>query len=289
MSNAFTDNPFTNAAPANAAPSEAGRLLTSGTGIDPTDVDPVDVEIVLPVYNEERALPISVPRLHEFLSAEATFSWRLAIADNASTDDTEQIGRRLAQSLPGVGYLRLEQKGRGRALKAAWGAGNARVLAYMDVDLSTGLPALVPLVAPLLAGHSELAIGSRLVPGARVQRSFRRALISLSYNLILRAALRALFSDAQCGFKAIRADAAQALLPEIMDNGWFFDTELLVTAQRRGMRIHEVAVDWVEDPDSRVRIVPTTFGDLRGVLRLLRDGGAGHEPVHHPTHSPSFP
>lgn len=248
-----------------------------------------DVEIVLPVYNEERVLADSVRCLHEVLSTEARFSWQLTIADNASTDATERIGRELEQSLPGVSYVRLEQKGRGRALKAAWGAGNARVLAYMDIDLSTGLQALAPLVAPLLAGHSELAIGSRLVPGARVQRSFRRALISLSYNLILRTALRALFSDAQCGFKAIRADAAATLLPEIKDDGWFFDTELLVTAQRRGMRIDEVAVDWVEDPDSRVRIVPTALADLRGVLRLLRGGRGARQRARPQAHSPSFP
>jgi glycosyltransferase involved in cell wall biosynthesis len=279
MSKAFTDNPLRI-----ATPPEASRVLASGTG-----TDPVDVEIVLPVYNEERALPASVPLLHAFLNAEAAFSWRLTIADNASTDDTSAIGRRLAQSLPGVSYLRLEQKGRGRALKAAWGAGNARVLAYMDVDLATGLQALTPLVTPLLARDSELAIGSRLVSGARVQRSFRRALISLSYNLILRTALRALFSDAQCGFKAIRADVAAALLPEISDNDWFFDTELLVTAQRRGLRIHEVAVDWVEDPDSRVRVVPTALADLRGVLRLLRGGRGARQRARPQAHSPSFP
>jgi glycosyltransferase involved in cell wall biosynthesis len=279
MSNGFTDNPLTI-----ATLPEASRMLASSAGIDPADV-----EVVLPVYNEERALPVSLPRLHEFLSTEATFSWRVTIADNASSDNTEQVGRALAESLPGVSYMRLEQKGRGQALKAAWAAGNARVLAYMDVDLSTDLRALAPLVAPLLAGHSELAIGSRLLPGASVERSFRRALVSLGYNLILRAVLRALFSDAQCGFKAIRAEAAAALLPEIVDDGWFFDTELLITAQRQGMRIHEVAVDWIEDPDSRVRIVPTALGDLRGVLRLLRGGRGARQRARPQAHSPSFP
>jgi hypothetical protein len=139
----------------------------------------------------------------------------------------------------------------------------------MDVDLSTDLAALLPLVAPVLAGHSELAIGTRLGRGARVKRSFKRELISRSYNRLLRIALRARFSDAQCGFKAVRADVARELLPQVRDEEWFFDTELLVLAQRRGLRIHEVAVDWVEDGDSRVRIVPTALADLRGVARML--------------------
>ncbi len=138
----------------------------------------------------------------------------------------------------------------------------------MDVDLSTDLQALLPLVAPLLSGHSDVAIGSRLAHGARVVRGMKREIISRSYNLILRTALRARFSDAQCGFKAVRAEALHDLLHDVRDDGWFFDTELLVLAQRRGMRIHEVPVDWVDDPDSRVAIVRTAVDDLKGVARL---------------------
>ena len=191
------------------------------------------------------------------------------IADNASTDATPAIAARLADTLPGVELLRLERKGRGRALRAAWATSDARVAAYMDVDLSTDLRGLLPLVAPLLSGHSDLAIGTRLAHGARVVRGPKRELISRSYNSILHAVLRARFSDAQCGFKAARTDALGAgLLDEVRDDGWFFDTELLVLAQRRGLRIHEVPVDWVDDPDSRVRIVRTALDDLRGVARL---------------------
>jgi putative flippase GtrA len=174
--------------------------------------------------------------------------------------------------LRGVRVLRLAERGRGRALRAAWSASDARVVAYMDVDLSTDLRALLPLLAPLLSGHSELAIGTRLVRSARVVRGPERELISRSYNRLLRLALRARFSDAQCGFKAARTDAVRPLLDEVRDDGWFFDTELLVLAQRRGLRIHEVPVDWVDDPDSRVRIVATAIGDLRGVARLLAAG-----------------
>src|SRR6201999_725933 len=168
--------------------------------------------------------------------------------------------------------LRLEEKGRGRALRAAWSASPARVLAYMDVDLSTDLRALLPLVAPLLSGHSDLAIGTRLANGARVVRGPKRELISRGYNRLLHMALRARFSDAQCGFKAVRREALAGLLGDVRDDGWFFDTELLVLAQRRGLRIHEVPVDWVDDPDSRVHIVSTALTALRGVARLLAGG-----------------
>ena len=229
----------------------------------------VDVEIVVPVYNEEAALERSVRRLYRFLQAEFPFSWRIVIADNASTDATPGIAGRLAASLPGIELLRLERKGRGRALRAAWATSGARVVAYMDVDLSTDLRALLPLVAPLLSGHSDLAIGTRLAHGARVVRGPKRELISRAYNSILHAVLRARFSDAQCGFKAARTDALGAgLLATVRDDGWFFDTELLVLAQRRGLRIHEVPVDWVDDPDSRVHILRTALDDLRGVARL---------------------
>jgi putative flippase GtrA len=144
----------------------------------------------------------------------------------------------------------------------------------MDVDLSTDLAALLPLVAPLLSGHSDVAIGSRLAATARVVRGPKRELISRSYNLLLRTALRARFSDAQCGFKAMRIEAARVLLPRIEDTGWFFDTELLVLAERSGMRIAEVPVDWVDDPDSRVDILATALADLRGIARLVRTGQA---------------
>jgi putative flippase GtrA len=229
---------------------------------------PPDVEIVVPVYDEQAALEDSIRRLHAFLDAGFPFTWRIVVADNASTDATPRIAAALAAQLHGVSHLRLEAKGRGRALRAAWSASGARVVAYMDVDLSTDLRALLPLVAPLLSGHSDVAIGTRLAHGAHVVRGAKRELISRSYNSILHAALRARFSDAQCGFKALTARAARTLLPAVRDEGWFFDTELLVLAQRRGLRIHEVPVDWVDDPDSRVDIARTAWEDLKGVARL---------------------
>jgi putative flippase GtrA len=188
----------------------------------------------------------------------------------------------LATELSGVRIVRLEQSGRGRALKKVWSESTADVLAYMDVDLSTNLNALLPLVAPLFAGHSDVAIGTRLSRGSRVVRRPKREFISRSYNLMLRATLSAHFSDAQCGFKAIRADVARELLPLIQDTSWFFDTELLVLAEKAGLRIHEVPVDWVDDLDSRVAIAKTVGEDLRGIARLMRDLGRGRidlEPV----------
>src|SRR6266545_6817022 len=229
------------------------------------------VEVVIPVHDEELDLGPSVCRLHEYLSGSFPFSFRITIADNASTDATWPLARRLAGELEHVDAVHLDAKGRGRALREVWSGSPAAVLAYMDVDLSTGLEALLPLVAPLVSGHSDLAIGSRLSRGARVVRGPKRELISRCYNLLLHATLGSRFSDAQCGFKAIRADAARRLLPRVRDDGWFFDTELLVLAERSGLRIHEVPVDWVDDPDSRVDLLATAVADLRGIARLGRD------------------
>ena len=230
---------------------------------------PLELEVVVPVYNEERTLALSIRRLHRYLSSSVPLRWRILIADNASSDATPEIAASLTVALSNVSMIRLEQKGRGLALRSAWSSSTARVLAYMDVDLSTDLRALLPLVSPLLTGHSEVAIGTRLAHGSRITRSPKREFISRAYNQLLRASLRAHFSDAQCGFKAVRADVLPELLAAVDDNGWFFDTELLIAAQRRGMRIHEVAVDWIDDPDSRVDIVDTALADLRGVARLL--------------------
>ncbi|MBE3200879.1 glycosyltransferase [Frankia sp. CH37] len=237
------------------------------------------LDLVVPVYNEERDLAPSVRRLHTYLSATFPYPFRITIADNASTDTTLATAHGLAAELPGVAVTHLDAKGRGRALRTVWAASDAAVLAYCDVDLSTDLAALLPLLAPLLSGHSELAIGSRLARGSRVVRGPKREVISRCYNLLLRATLRVHFTDAQCGFKAIRADVAAALLPHVADNGWFFDTELLVLAERCGMRIHETTVDWIDDPDSRVDIVSTALADLRGIRRIRREIARGTVPL----------
>jgi glycosyltransferase involved in cell wall biosynthesis/putative flippase GtrA len=237
------------------------------------------LDIAIPVYNEERDLAGSVRRLHDYLVSEVPYLSRITIVDNASTDATLAVAESLADDLADVEVIHLDQKGRGGALYTAWMASEADVVAYMDVDLSTELSALMPLVAPLISGHSDVAIGSRLAASSRVVRGPKREFVSRSYNLILRSMLGAKFSDAQCGFKAVRADVARQLLPHVADTGWFFDTELLVIAERAGLRIHEVPVDWVDDPDSRVDIVHTAIKDLKGCWRVGRALASGALPV----------
>lgn len=226
------------------------------------------IDLVIPVHNEEKGLEESVRHLDGYLRA-LPYSTTITIADNASTDGTWEIAERLAAEITRVHAIHLDQKGRGRALKAAWSTSRAEVVGYMDVDLSTDLRALPPLLAPLLSGHSDVAIGSRLARGSRIERGPKRDFLSKAYNLLLRGVLSAEFTDAQCGFKAIRRDVAEKLLPLIEDDSWFFDTELLVLASEAGLRVHEVPVDWVDDPDSRVDIVATIKEDLSGIGRLL--------------------
>lgn len=234
------------------------------------DVWAPTVDVVIPVHDEQEVLGPSVRLLHSYLTDCFPFSWRITIVDNASGDRTWSEAERLVAELGGVAALHLDRKGRGLALRTAWVRSDAAVVAYMDVDLSTRLDALLPLVAPLVSGHSDLAIGSRLAPGANVARGPRRELISRSYNTILRTVFASKVHDAQCGFKAVRADVARRLVPEIRDDGWFFDTELLLLADHNGLRVHELAVDWVDDPDSSVDVVGTALGDLAGTIRMAR-------------------
>jgi len=227
------------------------------------------VEIAIPVYNEEGVLESSIRRLRDYLDESFPFTASVVIVDNASTDGTWKVASELCDELGGVHAIHLEQKGKGRAVRTAWASSHSPIVAYMDADLSTGLDGLLPLVATLLSGHSQLAIGTRTARGSRVLRGAKREFISRTYNLILRIALHCRFSDAQCGFKAMRKDASDPLLSQVEDDAWFFDTELLVRAERNGLRIHEVPVDWIDDPDSRVNIGGTMWQDIRGVWRMV--------------------
>ena len=202
-----------------------------------------DVEIVIPAYDEETALEASIRRLHRYLTDHFPLTWTVTIVDNASRDQTWGIACRMTNQLAGVRAVHLTRRDAVGRCGPSGQPARPAVVAYMDVDLSTDLDALLPLVAPLLSGHSDIAIGSRLAPGARVVRGPKREIISRTYNLVLKAVLHNGFSDAQCGFKAVRGDVAQALLPLVTDDGWFFDTELLVLAEHNGLRIHEVPVD----------------------------------------------
>ncbi|MFD8150948.1 glycosyltransferase [Streptomyces sp. NPDC059720] len=283
LTTAPTDRPTTAPAghPATAAtgrPAPEPSALPRRAPLPARHPEPV-LDVVVPVYNEEDDLERCVRRLHAHLVETFPYPFRITVADNASTDGTPRIAARLAAELPGTHWIRLAEKGRGRALHTAWSRSRAPVLAYLDVDLSTDLAALLPLVAPLISGHSDIAIGTRLARGARVVRGPKREIISRCYNGLLRGTLAVGFSDAQCGFKAVRRDVAERLLPLVEDREWFFDTELLVLAERAGLRIHEVPVDWVDDPDSRVHIVSTALADLRGVARVGRALACGRLPL----------
>ncbi|HLX86918.1 MAG TPA: dolichyl-phosphate beta-glucosyltransferase [Acidimicrobiales bacterium] len=227
------------------------------------------LDVVVPIYNEAHVLASSIHRLRAYLDKSFPFPAVITIVDNGSDDGSSTVGTELAATVPGVRLVRLAVKGRGHALRAAWSRSEAAVVAYMDVDLSTSLDALAPMVEPLVFGEADIAIGSRLALGSSVVRSRKRDVVSRAYNGLLKIVLRSRVSDAQCGFKAASADVARNILPAIHDNDWFFDTEMLILAQRSGLRIHEVPVEWVEDPDSRVKIIRTAWNDLMGIVRLL--------------------
>lgn len=245
--------------------------MTGARG-DPSSVPPsrdgVTLDVVIPVYNEEAILESSVRRLRNHLDAHVPFPARITIVESHSADRTLEVARRLEADVPGVGVIQLDRAGKGFAVRKAWSQSTAPVVVFMDVDLSTDLAALLPLVAPLISGHSDVAVGTRHAPSARVARGAKRELMSRVYNLLLRLTLGVGFSDAQCGFKAMRSDRAAELLPLVVDDTWFFDSELLVLAERAGMRIHEVPVDWVDDPDSRVKVGHAMLVDLKGIVRL---------------------
>ena len=231
------------------------------------------VDIVIPVLNEEEQLEASVLTLREFLLNACPYRWRIVVADNGSKDRTPEICRALKERFPGeVDFERLEQRGRGRALRTAWLNSEADVLCYMDVDLSTNLRALPPLLAALIHSDYDLGTGSRLMHGAIVTRQWKREMISRTYNTIIRLMFWHKFRDAQCGFKAITRKAARELIPQVKDNEWFFDTELLLKGERQGYRIFEVPVEWIEDLGTTVKIVKTAWQDLKGLARV-RFGG----------------
>lgn len=225
------------------------------------------IDVVIPVYNEERVLAQSVLTLRQFLQENMPHEWSIVIADNASSDRTWVIAQALCQQHPDVISLHLDQKGRGRALRCAWLESTADIVSYMDVDLSTDLKAFPELIRAIEEGY-DIAVGSRLMPGSSLRRSLGREITSRSYNFLIKALFLAKFSDAQCGFKALTSQAAQELVPLITDQGWFFDTELLILAQKKGYRIREIPVAWVENPDSKVSIPKTAIDDLKGLLRM---------------------
>ncbi len=232
----------------------------------------ISVNITIPVLNEEHSLPRCIGTLTEHLSngVKGEWDWRITIADNGSEDATPEVGRQLSEEHPNVRLTRLEQRGRGRALKKAWLESDADVRCFMDVDLSTRLDALEPLVNAIADERYDVAIGSRLMPQSLVEkRTLKREIVSRAYNALIRVMFpRKTFRDAQCGFKAVSRDVAENVVPLVENTGWFFDTELLLLSLRAGYRIKEIPVHWVDDPDTRVRIVSTATEDIKGLLRV---------------------
>jgi glycosyltransferase involved in cell wall biosynthesis len=231
------------------------------------------VEVVIPIYNEEKELAESIRKLRSFLGKNLSkYRWHITIADNASTDASLTIAKKLSKKFSHVGVLHLSQKGRGRAVKKAWTTSHADILVYMDVDLSTDLKNLPSLIASLHNGH-DIAIGSRLLPKSKVMgRTLRREILSRGYNILIKFFFFSRFSDAQCGFKAITRRVADQLLPHIVDNAWFFDSELLIVGEKLGFKIYEEPVFWVDNPGSTVRVLKTVSGDLLGLWRLFWTG-----------------
>lgn len=226
------------------------------------------VDVVIPVLNEAHVLARSVATVRQYLAGAFPCRWRIVIVDNGSTDGTDRVARELTEAHDDVRFLQLPMRGRGRALRQAWSQSDADIMCYTDVDLSTELAALPRLVHSIHRDGFDLATGSRLLPASRTTRSPKREIISRCYNLFVKGVLWTSFSDAQCGFKAISRAAMAELVPEVKDQSWFFDTELLVLAEKRGYRIADIPVEWIEDDDSRVKIVKTAWDDIKGVMRL---------------------
>lgn len=242
------------------------------------------LSVTVPVFNEAKRLPASIGQLWRFLAQHLAMPWEINIADNGSTDETLLVARSLAEQDANVCVSHLDRRGRGGALKQSWTESEADILSYMDVDLSADLACFPRLIEAVSTGKFDLAIGSRLLNPPLTTRCFKRELASRCYNTLIKLLFRTGFSDAQCGFKAISRRAAADLLPLVEDNDWFFDTELLILAERRGYRIFDCPVRWTENRESHVKIVQTALRDMRGLLRLRRT----MRPPPHPLKTPGL-
>ena len=229
----------------------------------------IGLSVVVPVYNEEVDLVKNIPILSSFLEEKMNnYDWEIVIADNASSDRTPEVSREITTKNNKVRYVKIEKKGRGRALKEVWLKSNKELLSYMDVDLSSDISYFPGLIEKLKLG-SDIAVGSRLAKGAKViNRPFIREVMSRGYSFLFRLFFGTKFKDAQCGFKAITKKAVEKILPEVKDTGWFFDTEVLVIAQKAGFKIEEVPITWKDDPNSTVKVAKTAWGDIKGMWRI---------------------
>lgn len=228
------------------------------------------VDIVVPVYNEEVELDENIKKLRSYLLGNLkNYNWKIIIADNASTDKTLALAKKLSLDLFGVSFVHLDQKGRGRAIKKAWGESKADFVAYMDVDLSTDLAHFPNIIKALNNGY-DIAVGSRLLPKSKViGRTLKREIISRCYNLLIKLLFFTKFHDAQCGFKAVTKKVVDNLFPILLDNEWFLDSEMLIVGEKAGYKIFEEPVKWIDNQGSTVKVMKTARGDIDGLIRLF--------------------
>ena len=229
----------------------------------------VNIDVVLPCYNEISILRSSVERTLQFFNSAPQYNWHLVIADNGSTDRTDELGKTLAEKNDQVSIISIPEKGRGHALHQAWTTSSADIVTYMDVDLSTRIEHLLDLVQLIDRSNCEVAIGTRLSKQSKTKRSLKREITSQGYVFLIRLFFPSLsITDAQCGFKALKRTTAEVIVPKIKNREWFFDTELLIIAHKEKIGICELPVEWTEDPDSKVNILKTAFEDIRGLIRM---------------------
>ncbi len=227
------------------------------------------ISIILPVYNEEECLEKNTETVLKY-AKKFYENFEIVITDNASIDKTLDIAKKLSKKYKEIRYIHLDQKGRGRVLKKAWNESKADILAYSDIDLSTDIKAIKKLTDAIDQGY-DIATASRHSKQSQLDRTFKREILSKGYNFLLKLFLNTKISDAQCGFKAVNRRVVKEIIPLVKDNEWFFDTEMLILAERKGFRIKEIPVKWVEHAGSTVHIKKTVTDYLKSVFRLRKE------------------
>ena len=227
------------------------------------------VVLVIPVYNEENIIQNSLKAINNWCLINHDFQWKIVVADNGSTDRTSELANSLVTKLDTeLEVIKIFFKGRGFALKVSWFNCNADVYVYMDADLSTDLNDLLALIKPISLGIYDLVIGSRRHTNSEVSRSVYREVISRGYIILCNLILNSKVSDLQCGFKAVNRRVVKNILPEIIDNQWFFDTELIWLSEKKSYKILEIPIKWNEDANSSVDIIKTIMNYIKNLIRL---------------------
>lgn len=230
------------------------------------------IEFCLPVYNEEKILKKNTLRLLDYCQNQNfDFVWQIVLINNGSIDNSEKICQELSNKYSQIKIETIKQSGRGQAIKQYWQKSKADIVVYMDIDLAVSLDNVPDLINPIIEGKYDLAIGSRLLPDSKINRSFIRELSSQSYNFLSKIILNHNFSDLQCGFKAIKTGVFKKIVPYIQNNKWFFDTELIIFANYFGYKIKEIPVNWQENRyDQRKSKVNVIKDSIKFVVNLIK-------------------